>query len=250
MLNSALVNKVSVSICGIMGGAFVSVGVVVSERQSDDSFVCFGAKPIERACARDFLRDRKKTRKGKVPGQSTGQKGVSDSQRKATVRERRLLSEELGPVDPKARSGRARAWASVSGSCVGIFVWVHARDRHRSTECRKSAKNFSLRLGLTQVRACLFFCLLLLVVYVVSYVFVKQCEMPPARDEMGHWTIGWPWAGKRSWDSGDRPCGYIVTNAFWVHIVFVKYFLSYLIRFSFHRNYPKTEIQEKNISTI
>ena len=52
-------------------GAFVSMGVGVSEYQSKDSFVCFGAKPTQRACARDFLRDRKKTREGKVPGQST-----------------------------------------------------------------------------------------------------------------------------------------------------------------------------------
>ena len=52
-------------------GAFVSVGVGVGERQSEDSFVCFGTKPTQWACARDFPRDRKKTRKGKVPKQST-----------------------------------------------------------------------------------------------------------------------------------------------------------------------------------
>ena len=46
-----------------------SVGV--GERKLEDPFVCFCAKPTQRAGARDFLRDRKKTRKGKVPGQST-----------------------------------------------------------------------------------------------------------------------------------------------------------------------------------
>ena len=51
--------------------AFVFVVVGVGECQSEDSFVCFGAKPSQRAGARDLLRDRKKTIKGKVPGQST-----------------------------------------------------------------------------------------------------------------------------------------------------------------------------------
>ena len=45
--------------------------VDVGERQSEDSFVCFGAKPTQRVRMRDFLRDRKKTRKDKVPEQST-----------------------------------------------------------------------------------------------------------------------------------------------------------------------------------
>ena len=62
-----------------------SVGVEVC--QSEDSFVCFGAKPTQRACVRDFLRDQKKTKRGP----RAEQKGVSDSQGKATVRERQLL---------------------------------------------------------------------------------------------------------------------------------------------------------------
>ena len=41
----------------------------VGERQ--DSFVCFGTKPTQRACTQDFLQDRKKMRKGKVLEQST-----------------------------------------------------------------------------------------------------------------------------------------------------------------------------------
>ena len=48
---------------------FGSVGV--DERQSEDSFVWFGAKPTQRACARNFPRDCKKTRKSKDPEQST-----------------------------------------------------------------------------------------------------------------------------------------------------------------------------------
>ena len=43
--------------------AFISVGV--GKCQSEDSFVCFGAKPTQRACARNFPRDRKRTREGR-----------------------------------------------------------------------------------------------------------------------------------------------------------------------------------------
>ena len=74
--------------CGTMASIH-SVGVGVSERQSEDSFVCFVAKPTQRACVRDFLRDRKKTMK--AISQSSEPWGVSNSQEKATVRERRLL---------------------------------------------------------------------------------------------------------------------------------------------------------------
>ena len=44
--------------------------VGVGECQSEDPFVCFGAKPTQRACVRDLPRDRKKTREGKVPEQN------------------------------------------------------------------------------------------------------------------------------------------------------------------------------------
>ena len=48
-----------------------SLGVGVGERKSEDSFVCFGAKPTQRVCAPGFRQDRKKTRKGKVQEQWT-----------------------------------------------------------------------------------------------------------------------------------------------------------------------------------
>ena len=41
-------------------------------------------------------------------GSRAEQIGVNDSQGKAMVRERRLLKEELGPVDQEARSANAR----------------------------------------------------------------------------------------------------------------------------------------------
>ena len=133
-----------------------------------------------------------------------GPRAGNRSRRKATVRERRLLNEELGPVDPEAGSASARGWVRVLGSCVGIFEYTLATDR--SIECWESDQTFPfLHLDLTQVRACLFFSSTLSVVYVVSCMFVKQCEMPMAGDERNHKTIGWPKAGLGDWDSGGRP---------------------------------------------
>ena len=51
-------------------GVFFFVGVGVSECRSEDSFVRFGVKPTQKAAARAFLQDRKKTGENKVPGQS------------------------------------------------------------------------------------------------------------------------------------------------------------------------------------
>ena len=76
------------------------------------------------------------------------------------------------------RTWGPRGRVSIPGSCVGIFKYMLVTD----TEA-KNAKDVPktppfLCLGLTQIRACLFFFLPLLVVYVVSCVFEKQCEMP------------------------------------------------------------------------
>ena len=47
-------------------------------------------------------------RRRKARSQSREQRGVSDRQGKATVRERPLLKEKLGLVDPEAGSASAR----------------------------------------------------------------------------------------------------------------------------------------------
>ena len=68
--------------------------------------------------------------------------GISDSQKKATVRKRRLPSGKLGPVDPEAGSASVKGWVSIPGSCMGISS---ARSwQTRSTECEESAKNLFL----------------------------------------------------------------------------------------------------------
>ena len=70
-----------------------------------------------------------------------GLRAVNRRKELSTVRERRR-SEKGGCWarswalwGPEARSASARGWVSTPGSCVRIFVRVHARDRHRSTEC-------------------------------------------------------------------------------------------------------------------
>ena len=62
----------------------------VGECQSVDSFVFFGAKLTQRACARDFLRDRKK-KESKVSGQGIEEScqhksGEGFGQRKAAAK--------------------------------------------------------------------------------------------------------------------------------------------------------------------
>ena len=161
-------------------GVFVSVGVGISECQSEDSFIRFGAKATQTACSRDFLRDWKKTRKGNVPGQSTEEssqqkRAINRSQGKVTVRKRRLPSEELRPVNLEAWSANARGWVSVPGGCVGILLgYTLTISRCTENHTKVSQTSPFLRLELTQVRACLFFfSSTLSVVYVVSCMFVK-----------------------------------------------------------------------------
>ena len=80
--------------------------------------------------------------------------GVSVDQGKATVRERWLLSEELGPADPEAWSASSRRWFSAPGSWVGIFVRVHDMTDTEAQDGRKVVKTSPFfRLRLTQARA-------------------------------------------------------------------------------------------------
>ena len=69
-------------------------------------FLClFWHETSQRACARDFLRDQKKTMEGMVPVQRTEegiqQKAINRGRGKATVRERQLINEDLVPADPE-----------------------------------------------------------------------------------------------------------------------------------------------------
>ena len=117
---------------------------------------------------------------------------------------------EVEPVDPKAGFVNVRGWVSVPGDCVGISFGYMLTIAHICTESYTKVSQTSpfLRLELTQIRACwFFFSSTLSVVYVVSCVFIKKCEIPQAGDERNHWMIGWPWGGLGGWDSEDQPAG-------------------------------------------
>ena len=115
---------------------------------------------------------RPEKRRRKARSQSSQQKrGVSDSQGKATVREKQLLKEELRLVEPEAGSASAIGWVSVPGSCGGISLWYTFPITTDAQISQKSVKNLSLH-TLTQVRTCLFFFLILSATYIMSLAYL------------------------------------------------------------------------------
>ena len=100
-------------------GAFVSVGV--GECWSEYSFVCFGPKPTQKACARDFLRDQKQLREGKVPG-SQQKSGKGNDQKKAATKRRVGTCGLRSQVSQRKRMGQRSWWL------CGNFTRIHARD--------------------------------------------------------------------------------------------------------------------------
>ena len=113
-------------------------------------------------------------------------KAVNRSWGKVAIKERWLPSEELGPMDPDTGLVSAKEWVSVPDSCVGIFEYTLVTDTDAQNARKVPKTSPFLHSGLTQVRACLFCFLPLSVVYVVSCVFVKQCEIPMVGDERNH----------------------------------------------------------------
>ena len=115
-------------------------------------------------------------RPGKARSEIREQRGVNDSQGKATVREKQLLEEELGPVDLEAESVSTRGWVSVPGRWVKIslgYTLAIATEPQKHIHARKVLKTSPfLRLGPTQVRSCLFFFLLLSDIYDISVTYL------------------------------------------------------------------------------
>ena len=97
-------------------------------------------------------------RQGKARSQGSQQKrAVNRSWGKVTVRERQLLSKELGPEEPETGSVSVRGRVSVPGSCVGTLEYTLVTDTE-AQNARKVPKTSSfLRLELIQVCASLFF---------------------------------------------------------------------------------------------
>ena len=115
--------------CDTMGGiCFCGCGC-----QLEDPFVCFGAKPTQRSCTRDFPRDWKniegiqqKRAEQKKPVDRAGQSREHDSQQeRAGVRACGL----------RVRFTNMKEWVRSPGWLCGNFARIHARD---SLQKRKS----------------------------------------------------------------------------------------------------------------
>ena len=123
----------------------------MDESQSEDSFVRFGAKPTQRACLRDFLRDREKTRESKVPGQSTEESsqqklGEGAGQRKVTAKR------GVGTCGLRGRVGQREKMSQRSWWLCGNFTTDY---RYIKTPLN-SVKNFSLLALGAKPSLCLF----------------------------------------------------------------------------------------------
>ena len=147
---------------------------------SQESFVCFGAKPTQRACARDFLRDRKKTREGKVPWQSTEE----NSQEKS--------GEGDGQRNAAAKRGVRYKMSQRSWWLHRSFARIHARESQMHRKPHESVTNLSLlERGANPSPWLFFFSSILSVVYVVSCVFVNDVKCPwPEMRETIRWSDG------------------------------------------------------------
>ena len=158
--------------------------VDVGKCQSEDSSVCFGAKPTQRACTRDFPRDRKRTREGRPESQQMWTEEIRAENRAVSRREQataRMWGLKAGLAD-------VRGWVSVPYGFVGISLEYTLALAHRCTECYKSITNFSLlALGANpSPRLFVLFSSTFSVVYVVFWVSVKKCEKPLVGDERNH----------------------------------------------------------------
>ena len=125
--------------------AFISVGVGVSASH----FVCFGAKPTQKACMQDLPRDWKRMSQSR------------EDAREETRTENRPFGrreQELGLVDSEAGLANVRGWVSVPGGFVGISLEYTLALAHRCTEsyAKVSQTSHFLRLELTQAHVCLF----------------------------------------------------------------------------------------------
>ena len=118
---------------------------------------------------RTLPRDQKRTKEGKVPGQTRpvdriGQSTEQDSQqnrREQGSRQNKAVGrreQALGPVDLELGLANVRGWVSVPGGFLGISLEYTLALAHRYTESYVKVSQTSpfLRLELTQVRVCLF----------------------------------------------------------------------------------------------
>ena len=102
--------------------------VGVGKCQSEDSFVCFGVKPTQRAYARDLLRGRNRTREGRSPTEQIRRRNREVGRTGQSAGESRRL---LGCEDPEAGLANVRRWVSIPGGFVGISLEYTLTIAHR-----------------------------------------------------------------------------------------------------------------------
>ena len=92
---------------------FVYLGVDLYH--SEDPFVCFGAKPTQRACTRDYPRDQKRAREGKVLGR---QGPRTEHRRKQSIEQGSRQNRAVSRRDQSTEVGRNRR--SEKGHCSDL----------------------------------------------------------------------------------------------------------------------------------
>ena len=187
-------------------------------RHSEDPFVYFGAKPTQRACARDLPQDRKRTNEGRSERETEGDNRQERAVKRRSVKEWEQGREEtslqkserrlLRPVDQQMPGWPTREDKSVLLVAWGSFARVHARVSPQKHRMHQSVNDFSLLPLGTNPNPWFFVFLFFHPLGCVFCVLVKECEISLARDEKNHWTILMVMSSLDGWDSGGRPAVY------------------------------------------
>ena len=123
--------------------------VGVGKCQSEDSFVCFGMKPKQRACSQDFQRDRKRMREGRPKSQQKWTEETRAENRSVDRTGQELEPVDTGWIDQREKMSQHSKWL------CGSFTRIHTRDSSQNARKVSQTSSF-LCLELTQVRVCLF----------------------------------------------------------------------------------------------
>ena len=146
-------------------------GICFCRCQSENPFVCFGAKPSQRACAWDLPRDRKD--EGRKSDRT-----VDKGEEKKTVgmrgQSREGNSQEKGTTETSRQNRSVNRWADIARGFVRVSAWVNACISSQNTQ-KVSQTPPPLALG-ADPSPCLFFSSTL---SFLLWLSVKQCEILP-----------------------------------------------------------------------
>ena len=193
--------------------------------QTENLFVCFGAKPTQRACARDLPRDRKKMGEGRSrrqwARQNSQQKVAAETSRHERAVKRRNGSQHkgaeetsrqnrsvnrwesggeetsqqkserqlLGSIDLPMPGWPTREYVSIPSGFVEVSQKYTPAIACKCTESCTKASQISPLLGLELTQARLLVLLFFHALGCVFCVLVKKCEITLAGDEKNHETI-------------------------------------------------------------